>query len=73
MVEPMHSHFHFHICWENKQIDWEAFNTREEAVDAARNLLRDSETFTIVEEFDGSCERCAEVRNLRRSRSVSQS
>lgn len=48
---------HFHIRWSDSKLDWEAFQTREEATESAKELVLPGETY-IVEEFDGSCPRC---------------
>jgi hypothetical protein len=43
---------------------WEVFRTSEEAERQAKELKLPGETFT-VEQFDGNCPRCSEVRNPR--------
>ena len=48
---------HFHIRWSQLSLDWERFDTREEAEERAEQLVRDGETYT-VEAFDGACARC---------------
>ncbi|HEY7099553.1 MAG TPA: hypothetical protein VH437_22705 [Terriglobales bacterium] len=48
---------HFHIRWASSKLDWEAFQTREEAIEQANELMRPGETYVIAE-FDGACPRC---------------
>ena len=48
---------HYHIRWADSKIDWQAFQTKEEAVAEAERLKRLNETYTI-EERNGDCERC---------------
>jgi hypothetical protein len=60
------SHTHFHILWSQFTLDWERFDTREEAEERAEYLVRDGETYT-VEAFDGTCARCGEYKLARRS------
>lgn len=52
---------HFHIRWSGAKLDWEAFRTQEEAERQAKQLVLPGEKF-IVEQFDGECPRCNEVR-----------
>jgi hypothetical protein len=40
---------HFHIHWVGKDMDWECFDTREEARRRAGELARPGEIFTIEE------------------------
>lgn len=40
---------HFHIHWAGKDLDWECFDTREEARMRAGELARPGESFTIEE------------------------
>jgi hypothetical protein len=59
---------HFHIRWiiaDSSRIDWEAFTSQDEAENMAKRLATSTETYAI-EEFDGSCERCAMFRLERR-------
>lgn len=57
---------HYHIRWSTTPIlDWLRFDTRAEADAGAKELARPGETYTI-DEFDGTCARCAEL--LPRSR-----
>lgn len=48
---------HYHIRWSQLTLDWERFDTRENAEERATQLVRDGETYT-VEAFDGACARC---------------
>jgi hypothetical protein len=48
---------HFHIQWSDSKLDWEAFQTREEAIAQAAVLMRPGETY-LIEEFDAACPRC---------------
>lgn len=48
---------HYHIRWDNSKLDWEAFQTEEEAKAAAERLKRAGENYAI-EELDGDCQRC---------------
>ena len=55
---------HFHIRWSGAKLDWEVFPTQEEAERQAKELVLPGEKFT-VEQFDGNCPRCREVRKAR--------
>lgn len=48
---------HYHIRWANSNIDWQAFETKDEAVVEAEYLKRLNENYSI-EERGGNCERC---------------
>jgi hypothetical protein len=48
---------HFHICWSDSKLDWQAFQTREEAITRAKELVLPDETY-VIEELDGACPRC---------------
>ena len=50
---------HFHILWANSNLDWEPFQTEEEAKAAAEQLKRPGENYGI-EKGGGDCPRCAE-------------
>lgn len=59
----MDSQMHFHIRWSSStQLDWQPFESREEAEEAAKEMVRWNETYAI-EERNGSCERCGKFRN----------
>ena len=50
---------HIHIRWEGvKRLDWEPFETREQAESRAKELVHPGESF-VVEEHGKSCIRCA--------------
>jgi hypothetical protein len=51
---PADSASHFHIRWNETTLDWECFNTREEAEERASFLKLDGETFA-VEEVHSQC------------------
>ena len=52
---------HFHIRWTRAaKLDWEAFNTRTEAVMRALELARPGEKF-MIEESEETCSRCGEI------------
>ena len=53
---------HFHICWSESKLDWEAFETREDALTQAQELVRPGETY-VVQQFDGDCPRCHHLRD----------
>jgi hypothetical protein len=60
---------HYHIRWANSKLDWEAFQTEEEAKALAEFIKRPGEHYTI-EQLDGdcqSCERLAEAKAALRS------
>jgi hypothetical protein len=48
---------HYHIRWADSKIDWQAFQTKDEAVAEAERLKRLDENYSI-EERNGNCERC---------------
>jgi len=50
---------HFHIRWEGvKRLDWEPFETREQAESRAKELVQSGESF-VLEEHGKNCTRCA--------------
>lgn len=55
---------HYHIRWADSKIDWQAFQTKDEAVAEAERLKRLEEKYDIVE-LNGHCERCLSFRNTR--------
>jgi hypothetical protein len=50
---------HFHIRWSTIGLDWERFGSQADAEEAAKQLARPGETYT-VEQFDAACLTCAE-------------
>lgn len=54
---------HFHIRWSDSKLDWEAFQTREDATERAKELARPGETYAIAV-FDGTCPRCQSMTGL---------
>jgi hypothetical protein len=55
---------HYHIRWSTSKLDWEVFNTREEAETAAKHLVLPNERYN-VEQFDRNCPRCSETTKRR--------
>jgi hypothetical protein len=53
---------HYHIRWSDSKSDWERFSTRQEAEQAARQLARPGETFTLEHVDDKTCMQCLKVR-----------
>jgi hypothetical protein len=50
---------HFHILWStNTELDWQSFETIEEAEQRAEELVSQGETYTIEQRGPSSCERC---------------
>ena len=63
---------HYHIRWSDRTaLDWQSFNTREEAAARAKQLARQSETYAI-EEHDGACPRCREAIKLKHAHGTSE-
>jgi hypothetical protein len=57
---------HYHIRWSGKDLlDWQRFNTPEEAKARARQLVRLGETYTIEEHEDNACPRCNPAPNAK--------
>jgi len=48
---------HYHICWSDSKIDWQVFNTLEDAEIEAARLVRPGETYTI-DKFGEECPQC---------------
>ena len=46
---------HYHIRWSDSKLDWQRFDTREEAEQAARQMLRRGETFTVEHVEEKTC------------------
>ena len=61
----MRKDMHYHIRWSDSKLDWERFSTREEAEQAARQLARPGETFTLEHVDDKSCMPCQKVSQTR--------
>jgi hypothetical protein len=57
-------HLHYHIRWSTSKLDWEVFNTRDEAETAAKQLVLPNERHNI-QQFDGNCPRSSETRKPR--------
>jgi len=57
---------HYHIRWSNSHLDWQAFQTKEEAREDAERLKLPGESYSIVEQ-DGACPRCVEIKDRRSS------
>lgn len=52
---------HFHIRWSGvSDLDYERFDSREQADESAKLLVRRDETYSI-EQFGDSCGRCAKA------------
>jgi hypothetical protein len=50
---------HFHILWSTStQLDWQSFETIEQAEERAEELLGQGETYTIEQRGPSSCEQC---------------
>lgn len=57
---------HYHIRWSGKSLlDWQRFDTPEEAKASARKLVRHGETYTIEEQDDETCPRCQAPMNTK--------
>lgn len=52
---------HFHVRWQNSQLDWEAFKTEEEATAQGERLKRSGETY-VIEESEGDCQVCRKFK-----------
>jgi len=48
---------HYHIRWSSSKIDWQAFDTEQEAQIEAQRLKRPEETYTI-DKFGEECPQC---------------
>ena len=57
----MGTEMHYHIRWSDSKIDWERFSTREEAEEAARQLARPGETFSLERVEDSACMQCLDI------------
>ena len=54
---------HYHIRWASSKLDWQAFQTEEEAKADAERLKGPDEKYVIEAHEDGDCPRCNEVRH----------
>jgi hypothetical protein len=52
---------HYHIRWGDSKLDWQAFQTVEEAETEAERLKRSDEKYGI-EQRDGDCEKCKSLK-----------
>lgn len=52
---------HYHIRWSGSKLDWERFSTRKEAEQAARQLVRPGEKFTLEHVDDNTCMQCVKL------------
>lgn len=48
---------HFHIRWDSGQLDWEPFNSPDEAEERAKQIVPSRETYSI-EQFAQPCDHC---------------
>lgn len=48
---------HYHICWSNSKLDWQAFTNKQEAKESAEKLVLPGETYAIVG-FGDDCAWC---------------
>lgn len=55
---------HYHIRWAGGKLDWQAFQTEEEAKADAERLKGPDEKY-VIEAQDGACVRCIETRGKR--------
>ena len=60
------AHPHFHIRWHEQKLDWECFDSREDAEESAAFLKHEGETFTI-EEVNDECPIRAELVSTKSS------
>ena len=56
---------HYHIRWSNprnSKLDWQVFDTPEEAQTEAEKLVRPSENYSVEKfESESDCPRCADL------------
>jgi len=52
---------HYHVRWSSGKLDWERFNTRAEAEEGARRLIRQEGTYTVEEFSNTGCPPCRDV------------
>jgi hypothetical protein len=55
---------HFHVRWDNSKVDWEAFQTEEQAKAQGERLKRPGENY-VIEERDGDCQLCRKLTPIR--------
>lgn len=55
---------HYHIRWANSKLDWEAFQSEEEAKALAELLKHPHENY-VIEVLDGDCQRCNRLANAK--------
>ena len=48
---------HYHIRWANSKLDWEAFQSEQEAKALAELLKRPDENY-VIETLNGDCQSC---------------
>ena len=49
---------HYHIRWSDSSLDWQAFPVKEDATKLAATIKKPGESYTIVGQDDGECDRC---------------
>jgi len=54
---------HYHICWSDSKLDWQAFDTPEDARIEAEKLVLSGESYTI-DSFANDCPRCKATLQL---------
>ena len=52
---------HYHIRWADSKLDWEVFQTEEQARASAEALKRPGENYGI-EKADGDCQQCNRIK-----------
>ncbi len=52
---------HYHIRWSGSKLDWERFSTRQAAEQAASQLVRPGEAFTLEHVDDKTCMQCLKI------------
>lgn len=53
---------HFHVRWGSLKMDWEAFETEDEAKAQGERLKRPGESY-VIEERDGDCQICKKLQS----------
>lgn len=59
---------HFHIRWNDKDLDWQSHPTREEAMVSATFLVRPNKTYEIEQFMDENCPQCKNLASRTLSR-----